>query len=75
MRFGSSEERRPRDASPVSVVFRVDRGLGFGVVAARTTTSATSAAASAVFVVWVPLVRQAKKTRKQQVGFVRTRDS
>ena len=38
VRFGSSEERRPRDASPVSVVFGVDRGQVFGVVAARTTT-------------------------------------
>ena len=29
--FGSSEERRPRDASPVSVVFGVDRGVGVAV--------------------------------------------
>ena len=74
MRFGSSEERRPRDASPVSVVVGVDRGQVFGVVAARITTSATSAAAAvaaaavaaaaaaaAAFVVWVPLVASSKK--------------
>ena len=61
MRFGSSEERRPRDASPVSVVFGVDRCQVFGV-AARTTTSATpAAAAAAAFVVWVPLVASPKK--------------
>ena len=61
MRFESSEERRPRDASPVSVVFGVDRCQVFGV-AARTTTSATpAAAAAAAFVVWVPLVASPKK--------------
>ena len=62
MQFGSSEERRPRDASPVSVVFGVDRGQVFGVVAARTTASATSAAAAAAaFVMWVPLVTASPK--------------
>ena len=66
LRFGSSEERRPGDASPVSVVFRVDRVQVLGVVAARTTTCATSAAAAAAaaaaaFVMWVPLVASPKK--------------
>ena len=32
VRFGSSEEMRPRDASPVSIVFGVDRGQVFGAV-------------------------------------------
>ena len=69
------KERRPRDASPVSVVFGLDRGQVFGVVAARTTTSATSAAAAAAaaaaFVVWVPLVASPQKHENR--GFVRTR--
>ena len=43
-----SEEGRPRDASPASVVFGVDRGQVFGV-AARINSSATSAVAAAAF--------------------------
>ena len=74
VRFGSSEERRPRDASPVSVAFGGDRGQFFCVIAARTTISASSAAAAAfaaaAFVVWVPLVASPKK---HENGFVRTR--
>ena len=45
----------PRDASPVSVIFGVDRGQVFGVVAARATARATAAAGGG-FVMWVPLV-------------------
>ena len=66
MRFGSSEERRPRDASPVSVVIGVDRGQVVRVVAARTATSAASAAAAAAaaaFVAWVRLVASPKNTK------------
>ena len=54
----------PRDASPVSVIFGVDRAQVFDVVGARATASATAPAAAA-FVMWVPLVAASQKTRKQ----------
>ena len=53
----------PRDASPVSVIFGVDRGQVFGVVAAR----ATASAAAVAFVMWVPLV--AAKPKKHENRF------
>ena len=59
----------PRDASPVSVIFGVDRGQVFGVVAACVTASAT--APDAAFAPLVPLVAASHKITK--TGFVRTR--
>ena len=58
--------------SPVSVIFGVDRGQVFGVVAARATACATApAAAAAAFDRWVPLVAASQKNTK--TGVVRTR--
>ena len=76
MRFGSCEERRPRDASPVSVVFGVDRGRVFGIVAARTTSSATSAASAAAAAAVLLLLcgfLSSQAQKNMNTGFVRTR--
>ena len=76
VRFGSCEERRPRDASPVSVVFGVDRGRVFGIVAARTTSSATSAAAAAAAAAVLLLLcgfLSSQAQKNMNTGFVRTR--